>query len=413
MAYSELIKNFEGIRDYMREFYVYGFRSREEFTQKSARSYDDEHRRIGSWLGDYMEFRQTSEGKNVFLSIDSRLLCHNPLYQAWKAKSFTAGDVTLHFLIFDILHVPENALSLNEITDEIDIRLRDVKNPKTYDSSTVRKKLNEYVKAGLLCTEKQGRALLYSRAPMTELDCADALDFFTETAPCGVIGSFLLDKTGVHDEHFAFKHHYITQALDSDILCMLFDAVREKRMIAVKTINNRKEETETGWIVPLRIFISVQSGRQYLMAYVPEIKKTGSFRLDYILSVRCGNVCEAFDEYRELLDRMQKHLWGVSTQGARGRIEHVEFTVRYGDGEEYIPLRLEREKRCGRVERLDAHTSRFSADVYDAGEMVPWIRTFICRIESICFSDKKLEEQFKQDIESMYRLYGVDGGDAK
>ena len=37
MAYSELIKNFERIRDYMREFYVYGFKSRDEFTKKSAR----------------------------------------------------------------------------------------------------------------------------------------------------------------------------------------------------------------------------------------------------------------------------------------------------------------------------------------------------------------------------------------
>ena len=29
MAYKELIKNFNRIRDYMREFYVYGFKSRE------------------------------------------------------------------------------------------------------------------------------------------------------------------------------------------------------------------------------------------------------------------------------------------------------------------------------------------------------------------------------------------------
>lgn len=34
MAYSELIKKFENIRDYMREFYVYGFKSREEFDKK-------------------------------------------------------------------------------------------------------------------------------------------------------------------------------------------------------------------------------------------------------------------------------------------------------------------------------------------------------------------------------------------
>ena len=48
MAYSELIKNFERIRDYMREFYVYGFKSREEYDTKSARSYDNERRRIES-----------------------------------------------------------------------------------------------------------------------------------------------------------------------------------------------------------------------------------------------------------------------------------------------------------------------------------------------------------------------------
>ena len=66
MAYSELVKNFSRIRDYMREFYVYGFKSRNEFTKKSGRSYDDEKRRLESWLKDYMQFRQTAEGKMFF-----------------------------------------------------------------------------------------------------------------------------------------------------------------------------------------------------------------------------------------------------------------------------------------------------------------------------------------------------------
>ncbi len=34
MAYSELIKNFNKIRDYMRDFYVYGFKSRDDYTKK-------------------------------------------------------------------------------------------------------------------------------------------------------------------------------------------------------------------------------------------------------------------------------------------------------------------------------------------------------------------------------------------
>ena len=49
-SYNELIKNFERIREIMREFYVYGFKSREEYDKKSARSYDDERRRLESCL---------------------------------------------------------------------------------------------------------------------------------------------------------------------------------------------------------------------------------------------------------------------------------------------------------------------------------------------------------------------------
>lgn len=97
MAYNELIKNFNRIRDYMREFYVYGFKSREEYNKKSARAYDDERRRMESWLSDNMGFRQTPEGKNMFISIDSRVVHNNPLYKAWKTKSFTDGDITFYF----------------------------------------------------------------------------------------------------------------------------------------------------------------------------------------------------------------------------------------------------------------------------------------------------------------------------
>ena len=49
-SYSELIKNFEKIRAYMRDFYVYGFKSRDDYRSKSARSYDDERRRLESWV---------------------------------------------------------------------------------------------------------------------------------------------------------------------------------------------------------------------------------------------------------------------------------------------------------------------------------------------------------------------------
>ena len=411
MAYSELIKNFNRTRDDMREFYVYGFRSREEFHKKSARSYDDERRRVESWLGEYMQFRRNPDGKNVFLSIDSRVSHHNPLYTAWKAKSFTDGDITLHFILFDILYSPEVALALNEIMERLDAYLRGFREPKVFDASTVRKKLNEYIAEGIIVAEKRGKTMYYRRAEAGSPCDADVLDFFSEVAPCGVIGSYLLDRAPAHPERFAFKHHYITGAMDSEIVCALLTAIREKRLLELEVLNRRKERRSENHVVPLKLMVSVQNGRQYLMAFVPRFKRITSFRTDNIVSVRCGDVCERFDALREKLDRMLPHIWGVSTQSASGdRMEHVEFTVRYGADEGHIHRRLEREKRCGTVEKLDVNTSRFSADVFDASELVPWIRTFLCRITDLRFSNKALEAQFRSDLQAMYALYGLEGG---
>lgn len=412
MAYSELIKNFQRIRDYMREFYIYGFKSRDEFNKKSARSYDDERRRLESWLGEYMGFRQTSEGKNIFISIDSRLSNHNPLYKGWKTKSFTDGDITLHFILFDILSSPEILMSLGEITAEVDRILSVFAEPRCFDESTVRKKLKEYVSEGLITTEKKGKLLYYRRAADSKQYGTDCLDFFSEIAPCGVVGSYLLDKVDEHDKHFAFKHHYITSAIDSEIVFLLFQAMREKRNIIIETVNRHKTQTAENFVVPLRIFISVQSGRQYLLAYVPRYKRLTSYRIDHILAVKMMDECQAFDFWREKLKKAQSHMWGVSAQSTSGtRMEYVEFTVTYRDDETHIHRRLEREKRCGTVERIDANTSRFSAEVFDASELVPWIRSFICRIVDIQFSNKELERQFKDDLKQMYLMYDLGGAE--
>ena len=52
VANSELVKNFDNIRMVMRDFYVYGFKSKADFNDKSGRTYDNDRRRIESWLAD-------------------------------------------------------------------------------------------------------------------------------------------------------------------------------------------------------------------------------------------------------------------------------------------------------------------------------------------------------------------------
>ena len=411
-SYSELIKNFERIRAYMREFYVYGFKSRDDYSKKSARSYDDERRRIESWLGDHMSFVRTPEGKNVFISIDSRSIRHNPFYQAWKAKSFTDGDVTLHFILFDILHEPSIKKTVAELMEEIDEKyLSDFESPMMFDESTVRKKLKEYCEAGIIATEKVGRKVYYRRTESIDIsNLTDALHYFSEVAPCGVIGSFILDKAEEDTDSFTFKHHYITGAIDSGVLASIFVAMREKRVITVSNMSRKKDAPLRCRIIPLRVFVSVQSGREYLLAYLPSFDSFLTYRLDYLSNVTLEEETPRFDELRAQIDQMQSKMWGVSTRRngwGDEKLEHVDFTVTVADDEAYIVRRLEREKRIGTVEKIDDHTYRFSADVYDVSEMIPWIRTFICRITEIHFSAEALEKQFKSDLEAMYKIYGI------
>jgi len=411
-AYNELIKNFEKIRAYMREFYVFGFKSRDGYSKKSARSYDDERRRIESWLGDYMSFVRTSEGKNVFLSIDSRSTSHNPFFKALKTKSFTNGDITLHFILFDILHSEDVVLSLSEIIERIDGEyLSQFDSPMVFDESTVRKKLKEYCNEGIIVCEKRGRSTAYRRASSPPLPSShEVLHFFSEVSPCGVIGSFLLDKYGEHKDVLSFKHHYITGAVDSGVTELLLCAMRERRAVTVYNLGRRDDEPRRIRIVPLRIFISSQSGRQFLIAYNPEQNRVRSLRIDYLSSVKLEDTVPRFCELRSYLDSMQKHTWGVITSSTfrhMDKTERVEFTVRAAPWEGHIVNRLMRERRIGMVESLGDGRYRFCADVYDSGELIPWIRTFICRLESVKFSNKLAEAKLRGDLHEMYRMYGI------
>ena len=405
MAYSELIKSFEKIRDYMRDFYVYGFRSREDFNKKSARSYDDERRRIESWLGGYMAFRRSAEGKNVFISVDNRSVPFNPLHNAWKAKSFTDKDIVLHFCILDIL-ADGAARSAGEITEGVAALLSHTDKPFEIDESTVRKKLKEYAALGLLQEEKQGRLLVFRLAEdRVEISSwADAISFFSEEAPLGVIGSYLLDRQDEAPERFCYKHHYLLHTLDSQILFDALCAMKEKRCVDIVNFSFRRDAEHEHRVYPLRFYISTQTGREYLLAYHYRFRKPMFFRLDAIRSISPGPEEPKHEKYEGYAAKFDENLWGVST-GADYSLDHVEITLRVGDREGFILDRLEREKRHGRIEALDAHTYKFAADVYDAGELLTWARSFIGRVIRFESSNKFAVQRFYDDIRRMEALY--------
>lgn len=191
---------------------------------------------------------------------------------------------------------------------------------------------------------------------------------------------------------------------------MLFDAIHQKCYITVDNLSKRVDELRTVRLVPLKIYISALNGRQHLIAFHEKSNRLNSYRLDYLSNVRLEEPCEKYDALKRAFAAAEGHMWGVNCRWSSIRTEHMEFNVHFADDEQHILRRLEREKRCGRVERLNAHTARFSADVFDANEMLPWIRTFTCRITRISFSNKATEGRFLSDLQTMYAMYGIEGG---
>lgn len=414
MAYSELIKNLDTLRTYIRSFYIYGFKSRDKFTGKSTRTYDDEKRRLENYLDGYMTFRPDENGKVNFVSIDSRHTPHNPLYKLFKAKSFTAMDISLHFMVMDILAGAEKK-SLNQILDEINsVYLDGFSSEVVPEESTLRKKLKEYEELGLIESEKDGKTMLYCRTPLSDLSgLEDVLNFFSETDPCGVIGNFLFDKlpkeAQQEGEIFQYKHHYITSTIESDFVEQVFQAIREHRYLTIEQKRSEDDRTFPNEVIPLMIYQSTQGGRMYLMAYRPRGKYFLALRFDYIVGMETGGVYEGFEQKRAEFEELRNHIWGVALKQNKKHNDtttvHVTFRITFSEEEKFIYQRLLREKRSGTVTLLDDNNAQFDVDVYDPQEIIPWVRTFICRITFFDCTDKYIVRRFYGDIRKMNHMY--------
>ena len=406
--FQELIKNFDRIRDYMRQFYIYGFKVRNDFDAKSARTYDNERRRIESWLGDFTRSDYTAKGKHVYINVDSKTVPQNPLYAAWKSKSFTDNDILLHFFILDQLADHGEGMTAASLCDAISLSYGVV-----FDAQTVRLKLKEYESLGLLASHKEGKVLLYKLlpplfpedSPMWE-KLLTAVSFFQEAAPFGFIGSTILDWKDGKNERFQFKHHFIVHTLEDKILLEILTAIKERRSITYenKSAKTGSITTQTG--IPLKIFVSTRTGRRYLCLYRPEFHRFHNARLDSILSVKAGEPDENYSRHLNALENNLPRCWSVSFGSGQNRLETICLRLYINEETEpYILSRLYREGKGGEILKIREHEYLYTASFFDTNEMLSWIKTFTGRILDIQGTSEVSVFKVVRDWERMYQMY--------
>lgn len=420
-TYNDRMRSLDDVREFVREFFVYGLRTKEEFTNISPRTYDEWTRRMLDWFSEECFHSRVVElRKNLkYLSFDCRAYAENPLYKCWKASTFKTNHLIYYFSLINSLSASDETVDRWFIYKEAAAFI--------YDSDAASRKMlgDLFIPKGLIKKKNRGKYTLYPPIGYSKLH--DALSFFSEIAPVGVIGSFILDKCSSEESVLRFKQHFVGQCFDSEILCNTLYAIKRNRNVKIiYSPKNTKQEivdkefidtekvynlrTISTQVFPVTIFSSTQTGRQYLIAWSDKETRFFNYRVDGIKEIEIlGNPSFDCNAVKSEFNDMRKHIWGVS-QG-NGTITHVEFIIKVDKDEKFIIRRLEREKRCGEILPVEGYPEliKFSADVYDAKEMLPWIRTFICRIVELHISDKYVEDKFWRDLDEMYEQYLTEG----
>lgn len=395
--YSELIKNIEMLRRLIRDFFVFGYKSRNDFNKKSGRSYDNAKRRVASIFDELFIGEYDNGEKRYSIRIDSELEKVNPLFKLFKSKSFTNNDLILHFLILDIFQ-EKKELSAHDFLDYASKNYTLTEN--SWVIGTVVNKLNEYVELGYLSSTTINNQLFYKLNPIFDPDNIswDIVQYFSECDVLGVVGSYILDKKDNHaDIAIRYKHKQPFAVLDSMFVLQILNAISKQKMLIISS--RKKGVPFSQEVLPVKILVNTQNGRQYLAAYNNEKKHFCKFRIDHILAIEDSTVFKDDKTYNIINEQFSfriKHTWNVNFHYFENPML-VEFTIFVGDDEPFIINRLKREGHGGTITQISRNVYQYSIKIFDVTEIIPWVKTFTGRIVSFKSEDKKAEMKFYND----------------
>ena len=297
----------EKFRRALLDYYGYGY--------KPLASYDN-WRRLNGILADYLDWAE-EPGAVRFASADSEQMEENPFHRVYrfcKYKPVAYPATFLHTLAllsgeFSLRALPA-AVQENE---ERQMHLEDVLAAggpfKTADllaligageARTLNNRLDDLAALGILVCEQQSGSRggagnrYWRRGQLTLAElvrCGEAVDaeftqhlqtflqFYGETLPCGVLGTFLLDRLGeTGTRPFRFKHAYFMQALH-DFTAVDLLAAMEQGLWCRVVYRHGTSNLETELLCwPLELRRSTMQGRSHLLFYEPEHRSLARLR---------------------------------------------------------------------------------------------------------------------------------------
>lgn len=390
MIDRNMIDDINVIREVSRKYHSRGFNSSAFLNGSVVNTVD-------SYMGEQVSFSANENGEYVYKTIDSRDLPKSHLMQLWRMKKIDEFDFNVHFYILDILYNDEK--TAEEVYDIASGYAKEFDPDYVMDKERFHKKMETYVEDGILIKREENGVKYYSMAPLTKLPGPELLRFFAEIAPCGTVGFSIEYKRQFVKSFFQFKHHFTALAFNDGILLDVFEAI-SKRITVVPVLF---DEGKTNEVVPIKVMSGAHGGRDRLACYDLVTKKFKTIRVDEIREFELGEKYDEYDARYDELEKLREHAWIFDFSE---KLEHVMFELQFEPAEDHVLVRLNREKRFGKITKLSEGYVRFEADVTNTYEILPWILTFMGWVTKIELSNKEALKSFKDEIKALSDMYG-------
>lgn len=426
--FADFIKHYDNIRSILREMFLYGCFSREDYENKkigSSRKVSYEIRRIQQYIEkEFIRTDRDGKVKLLSLSYDAITNTKNFLVSTYLNKSFTRTDIMLHYYILLILNNISKPLTINEIEDAlVENNLIDY---EVISSKTIERKVKKLCDSmGLIQAKKIGRSKVYSieedileELTSEEVDkLMDMVSLYKNILFPNMAGYYLEDThkqymefergmDNCSDDIFQYQKLHFHPIIEEEILWKLLNAIKDKKKITLeynKDIPSRSRYSSEE-IIPYKIRYDVECGRWYLISFKGD--KCFISRLDRLSDVKILNQHYNEDGLEERYKKAMMYSWSAVQINGNTEPETFKFKVTIDDSSEnYIIDRIKAELETYEVEEIDRYTYIFTKTVNDCNELTPWIRGYAGRIEVI--EPAYIRKKINRDWKEMLKSYGV------
>lgn len=220
---------------------------------------------------------------------------------------------------------------------------------------------------------------------------------------------------------FFYKNHRLQNVIDDDVTWAVLDAIHNTNAIQYK-YRTKSSYLKECTVLPIKLVIDYQYGRQYFFCYDYEYKVFNMQRLSSVSELTIARKIKESQKYEFFAEKISKdtdlhrmysqvysqhfeHVWNIA-MSERTSTVLIHFTFPEGEYQKQLN-RLKSTRHHGLITELGNGHVDFSVTVQSELELVPWIRGYGAYAVVDAGTNPDLADKIKTDWEEAMKQYGI------